>query len=262
MKTFLTELASVRLVLLALCLRTACLGATGPEAAFEAGNKLYEEGKFAEAASAYDKLLLEGNRSAALFYNLGTACYKAGHLGRAIAAYRQAELLSPRDTDLRANLQFVRQRVNGEDKSPLPSWRSWMSFLTLNEGAVLAAAAFWAWFLLLAAGEFRPAWRRSLGGARLTAGILSVLLAACLGLAAYVRLGEISAVVIKREAVVRFGPLDESQTAFTLPDGAEVTVLDTKDAWLQIRQASKRVGWVKRDQVVVLSGTGFTPKSP
>ena len=232
---------------------TSLVFAAGTEVAFDAANKLYEEGKFADAAAGYEQLLAGGNRTAAVFFNLGTACYKAGRMGRAIAAYRQAEQLSPRDSSLRANLQFVRKRVGGEDKSLVPLWKSWMWLLTLNEGAVLATAALWTWFLLLAAREFRPAWKKTLASSTLAAGLLTALLAACLGLAAYVRLGETSAVVVSREAVVRFGPLDESQTAFMLPDGTEVTVLDTKDNWLQVRERAKRVGWLKRDQVIVLA---------
>ena len=164
--------------------------AAGTEVAFDAANKLYEESKFIEAAAGYEKLLADGTRSASICYNLGTAYYKAGQMGRAIAAYRQAERLTPRDASLRANLQFVRKRVNGDDKSPLPSWRSWLTLLTLNEGAALAAAAFWVWCLLLAAREFRPAWRPALRNATLATGAATVLLTTTLGVSAYVNLGE------------------------------------------------------------------------
>ena len=244
------------------CVLLLCAGrawAAGTEVAFDAANKLYEENKFLEAAAGYESLLTNGTRSASIYYNLGTAYYKAGQMGRAIAAYRQAERLTPRDSSLRANLQFVRKRVNGEDKSPLPPLRSWLTLLTLNEGAALAAAAFWIWCLLLAAREFRPAWRPALRTVTLAAGAATVLLAAILGAAAYVTLGETPAVVTAREAIVRFGPIDESQTAFTLPDGAEITVLDRKNDWLQVRENAKRTGWLKSNQVVVLSDSPSAP---
>lgn len=233
--------------------------AAGAQADFDAANKLYEQGKFAEAAAAYDKVLTDGHRSAAVFYNLGTACYKAGQMGRAIAAYRQAELLSPRDASLRANLQFVRKRVNGEDKSPVPLWKNWLSLFTINEGSGLAAAAFWGWMLLLAAGEFKPALKPRLRRPALAAAAATVLFVACLAGAAYVRFAEKPAVVVVREAVVRYGPLDESQTAFQLPDGSEVVVLDAKDDWLQVRDTSKRVGWLKRNQVFLPGSVTIPP---
>ena len=238
------------------CLLARGVFAFGVEVAFDAANRLFEEGKPAEAAAAYEKMLAEGHRSASVYYNQGTAYYRAGQMGRCIAAFRRAEELTPRDAGLRANLQFVRKRVNGEEKAGGPAWRAWLMLLTLNEGTVLTAAAFWAWFLLLAAGEWKPALKRSLRSSARAAGVLVFITGGCLAASAYVRLGTVPAVVIVKEAVVRFGPLSESQTAFQLPDGAEVTVVDTKEDWLQVRDLGRRVGWLKRDQVIVLSPLG------
>src|SRR5206468_4104202 len=75
--------------------------------AFDAANKLYEQGNYPAAAAAYEQLIQSGQRSETLYFNLGDAWFKAGQLGRAIAAWRQAEFLSPRDPALRFNLQFI-----------------------------------------------------------------------------------------------------------------------------------------------------------
>ena len=83
--------------------------AEDPSALFDAGNKLYEQGKYGEAAAAYLRLLERGDRSAAVYFNLGNACFKSGQIGRAILAYREAARVTPRDPDLRANLQFARK---------------------------------------------------------------------------------------------------------------------------------------------------------
>ncbi len=243
-------LAAVWAVLL-LAANGAC--AAGTEVAFDGANKLYEEGKFVEAARGYETLLAQGIRSFSIYYNLGTAYYRAGQMGRAVAAFRRAEQLSPRDASLRADLQFLRKKVNGEDKSPVPLWQAWITWLTLDEGAVMAATALWIWFGCLALGEWKPALKKRLRPAALAAGVLTGVFVGCLAASAYVRYGDVSAVVVVREAVARFGPLDEAQTAFHLSDGAEVTVGDAKDNWLQVRDSSKRIGWVKRDQVVLLS---------
>lgn len=227
--------------------------AAGLEVAFDAANKLYEEGKYPEAAQAYEKLLAGGARSASLYYNLGTACFRAGQMGRSVAAFRQAEELTPRDPSLRAKLQFVRKQVSGDGKVLTGWWQSWMRLFTLNEGAVLAALALWAWCLLLAAGEWRPAWKSRLQSAQRAAGLLTLIMAAGLALSAQARYGTTWAVVVAREAVVRFGPIDEAQTSHPLPDGTEVEVLDTKDQWRQVRDASGRSGWVKQDQILLLA---------
>src|SRR5262245_10878323 len=98
-------LAALAFLLLGLT-GSMAFSAESPAAAFEQANRLYEQGKFAEAAAAYEQLIHSGHRSAALFYNLGNAWFKAGQQGRAIAAYRQAEKWNPRDPNLNFNLQF------------------------------------------------------------------------------------------------------------------------------------------------------------
>src|SRR5262245_57940734 len=89
---------------------------------FDAANKLYAQSKFTDAAAAYEKIVAGGSASAALYFNLGNAYFKVNQLGRAIAAYRQAEELSPRDPDVRANAQFARNRVQGPRLS-MSLWR-------------------------------------------------------------------------------------------------------------------------------------------
>src|SRR4051794_29504249 len=97
--------SAARVTLLCLACLLALLGtparAEDLAAAFDQANKLYEQGKFAEAAGAYEKLAQSTPASPALYFNLGNAWFKAGQSGRAIAAYRRAEILAPRDPNLR-----------------------------------------------------------------------------------------------------------------------------------------------------------------
>src|SRR6266446_6853706 len=98
------------------------------------------------------------------------------------------------------------------------------------------------------------------GVAGIPPGLAAVLLAACLGAAAFEQANTRSAVVIVPEAIVRYGPLEESQVFYQLRDGMEVSVLDEKqvsgnEAWLQVQDSARRVGWLKRDQVISQSTT-------
>ncbi len=226
-------------------------------AAFDQANKLYEQGKFTEAAAAYEKLTQDGQVSATVYFNLGNAWFKAGQNGRAIAAYLQAEQLSPRDPNLRFNLQFVRQKVTGSEATPGTAWQRALAALTLNEWTALLVAAFWLWFLLLALREVHPNFRRPLRLYAGLAGLATLALGGCLAAAAYDQAGVVDAVVVVPDAVVRYGPLEESHVSYQLRDGSEVVVLDEKQfgdkqTWLQVRDAGRRIGWLKRDQVVVL----------
>ena len=220
--------------------------------AFDAANKLYEEGKYAGGGAALQKLVQSGLVSDTLYFNLGNACYKAGQNGRAIAAYRQAERLAPRDPSVRFNLQFVRKKVNGNDNVPGRWWQRWLSRLTLNEWTMLTTSSLWLWFLLLALIQWRRELKRTLRSCINIFGTASGLLAVCLGTALYDYYFNQPAIVIAREAVVRNGPLDESQSAYSVQDGMELTVLDQKDDWLQVSDARQRIGWLKRTEVLLL----------
>jgi uncharacterized protein YgiM (DUF1202 family) len=79
------------------------------------------------------------------------------------------------------------------------------------------------------------------------AGLLCACAAAALHETRFVR----TAIVITGEAAVRFGPLAESPTAFTVHDGAELRILDQKNEWVQVSTDPRRVGWLRRDQVLV-----------
>jgi tetratricopeptide (TPR) repeat protein len=246
--------AASSLALLLLGLWPAGVSAESSAAAFESANKLYEEGKFSDAASAYEKLALSGQASEAVYFNLGNALFKSGQIGRAIAAYRRAEQIAPRDPDVRANLQFARKQTAGPSLSP-SRWQRWLGRLNLNEWTLLTVGAGWLWLLMLAARQCWPALRPSLRGYVLFLAAATVFLGACLGAALYENRVARTAIVVVPDAVVRLGPVAESQDSFTAHDGAELRVLDQKDEWLEVTAGPGRFGWLRRDQVL-LSASG------
>lgn len=227
--------------------------AVGVNTEFNMANKLYAEGKFAAAAATYDRILHSGAVSPALWFNYGNAEYKLGHAGRAIAAYRRAELLAPRDDEVRANLAFVRKQVVGPTLRE-SWWENWLGNLTLNEWAVLAAGAFWLTFILHAARQLRPAWRSRLRGLTVAVVVVTLLSCAGLGAAATIHFTRQTAVVIASEATARSGPFSEAQDAFKVHDGAELAVLNRRGDWLQVSGGAGQIGWLPAKQVEVLPG--------
>ena len=221
-----------------------------PTAKFDDANKLYEQGKFAEAAVSYEKLLQAGQASEAVFFNFGNALFKGGHIGRAIAAYQQAQRITPRDPDVRANLQFARNQVQGPTLQPERVWR-WLGKLTLNEWTWLATAAVWLCFLFLSLMQLRPGLRPLLKAYSLWIGVLAIALCTCFSAAFYFDRLAHRAIVVAQEAVARQAPVEESQSAFTLHDGAELQILDQKDQWLQVQADQKRIGWVRKEALLV-----------
>lgn len=220
-------------------------------AAFDAANKLYYQDKFKEAAAAYQKLLSENGASPALHFNLGNTFFKSGKLGEAIRHYRLAEKLDPRDPDIQANLHFARDTVGGgAPKQSLIS--TWLGRLSLNEWAALVTFSVWIWLGLIATGMMKPALKTALRTYVRWSGVAAMVLAACLAVDYRGQVGNQAAVVSVTEAVVRFGPLEESDSHFTLRDGSEVNIHDSKDGWFQITDTQGRSGWLKEKQVATV----------
>jgi len=223
-------------------------------AAFEQANKLYEQGKYRDAAAGYEALLEQKIESSTIYFNLGNAWYKAGQNGRAIAAYLRAERLTPRDPSIRFNLGFVRNKVSETQVSPGTFLQRGLRRFTVNEWSIAATSALWFWFLLLAAREIRPRWAMMLRGYIIMAAAATVVLGAATGAALYDRSVVRPGVVITPEVTVHYGPLDESRAFYTLRDGAEVRVLEEQNSWVKIEDANARQGWVRAGQVIPVFG--------
>ncbi len=215
------------------------------EASFDAANKLYAQNKFAEAATAYEQIIAGGSVSPALYFNLGNAHFKAGQIGHAIAAYRDAQELAPRDPDIRANLQFARNRVQGPRVTPA-RWQTWLATLTANEWATLTTAAIWVMLGLFIARCIKPALTPALRPWTLASIIATLVIFVGTRLAIHQNHSQFIGIVTVADATIRNSPLDEAPSAFTAHDGAELRVLDHKDEWLQVTDDNHRLGWVKR----------------
>ena len=230
---------------------TFSLSAHAELSSFDEANRLYEQGKYRDAIEAYEGLLNAGTESPAVWFNLGNAHFKAGHIGEAIAAYREAEALAPRDADVRANLDFAQRQVTGPTlhRSVLAQT---MSQLTLNEWTVIATLPVWAWFGLMIAGQIKPKVRASLRKWVWGAGLAGITGGALVVLAYQERYHQTTLVVNSRDTVVRLGPFDESPGALTASDGAEFALRDSKADWYQISDGQKILGWLKTNAVVVV----------
>lgn len=218
---------------------------------FSHANQLYAEGKFSAAAKAYDTILTGGALSPNLLFNKGNAEFKSGDLGRAVAAYRRAALLAPRDAEIRANLDFARNQVQGATWRQT-WWESALGALSLNEWTVFAAITFWLTFILFAAVQLRPAWKIFLRTPARAMAVAAAFFCACLIAAATVHFSDSVAVVISPNVVTRSGPFDDAQNAFAVHDGAELAILDQRNGWVQVSDDSGRIGWMKDTQVDVL----------
>jgi len=193
---------------------------------FRGANKLYYEAQFTNAASVYEKLIQSGQHAPSLYFNLGNAWFKSGQIGRAIAAYRHADSL-PREIRMCARISSSLEISPGT--LIFPQRLATLAQQTHSKRMdLLATGPVWLWFLLLAAPAMAATVEKQFPHSFICPGCRVTCLCGCLAAALYEDRGFQTAVVIAREAVVRHGPLEESQNSFAVHDGAELRVLDRK----------------------------------
>lgn len=225
--------------------------AASPAEQFENGNRWLAQGKAAEALAAYAQIPPE-QTSAALEFNRGLAHLQIGQIGQAIARLRRAERLTPRDPEVRQAIAKARARV--ASTAPVSSTPTqFLGRLTLNEWAVLAGLAWWAWFALLFLGRVSAGTRRAVGGYTFAVGALALGLTSLLAVSVWLRREEPGVIATQANAAVRISPLDEAKVAFTAADGAELRLEDRRDGWLRVAEpASGRAGWISADAVALV----------
>ncbi len=244
-------------LLVLLFVAVACLGPLGAADAdgFARGNALYSDGKFSEAAAAYESEAQRGHFTANAFYNLANAYYRLGDRGRAILNYQRALLLEPTHAEAAANLTFVRGRTPAPT---LPGSGGFAGWLDVDGWTWLAAAGGW----LAVVGWGAAVFRRRSRGLTLAAGISGAAVCAASVWALVLLNGGAKnpnrAVVLADDTRALYSPADNSKAVLTLSAGGEVSVLSEQGAWVYVQLADGSRGWVSADRLekVVPSANG------
>jgi tetratricopeptide (TPR) repeat protein len=227
------------------------LRATTPAELFERGNGAYEQGRFEDAAAAYETILGYGIRDPRVHYNLANAHARLGRLGPAILHYERALRLDPADAEARDNLEYVRGRIR--DRVPSSEMPYPVSLVTASLGRLSPDRAAWTFLALyvLAAGLLGAiplaggaVARRVLGYAALIAGLLAA--GAGGGMAYVVRETTAPrAIVMADRADVLSGPADDNTVLFTVHEGTRLEVRNARDGWLQVGLPNALSGWIR-----------------
>jgi tetratricopeptide (TPR) repeat protein len=225
-------------------------GAGDPNGLFRQACNLYEKGDFGSALGEFKAVKAGGMENAALYYNMGNCYYREGQLGRAVASYRRALMLAPRDNDVKTNLALIRAAVGSGDTTstaglatmtalPLRFFSArqfqWIFYLAYY----LAAACFLG--VLFLRGRFR---RIGVYGV-----IAAIVVAGCaLGLSEYgiSKFRTVTdGVVVTDRAPLTSGPGDAFQEIATLPDGLELRLKAKSGIWVEVELPTGEVGWLR-----------------
>lgn len=224
-------------------------------------SELYASGEYEAAAECFEALERQGNGNGHLLYNLGNARYRAGQLGLAVHAWRRAHLFLPRDGDLAANLRTAREQLRDELAPPdqrEPLARALLApydSLSARELLLLGASAWGLLFILLAIRlvRFVPGW---LPGA-LALGAITLFGLGSWSVRSYSVARHPVAVVIVDEVTLRSGRDVMSTDLARLHEGAEASVVERTDDWVQVSLSTGLRGWMPAAAVGLV---GFDPE--
>lgn len=244
------------LVVLVVCASSLTLGTAQDEnlnmLAQQAGEH-YRQGDYAAARSIYEMLLEAGGKDSAIYYNLGQTYFELQDMGRALVNYRRAQLLAPRDLDLIAAIERVREaRVDilGDETHLMDNLASLTAgLLTIEEfdwvmfGLWITLCSLIGWFVI------GPRWQPLLRGLLLIVGsvlIVALILWICRH---YVNARRPAGVVVEDVVSVMSGPGDDYLAIYDLHAAAEVRLLERRAGWAHFILPDGREGWIRLETI-------------
>ncbi|OGL47818.1 MAG: hypothetical protein A2W05_09340 [Candidatus Schekmanbacteria bacterium RBG_16_38_10] len=220
-------------------------------------NQAYNRGDYDRAVLLYQKLLDLGTRNSLLYYNLGNCFFRKGELGKSILNYKKSELYNPRNEDLKANLNYVRQSIKDKIEVRGDGIRKrfffWYYALNLKEIFIfflIFNGIFWILAVLKLFKSF-PFLRAVF--------FVFLLLMLVSGISAATKFYEMEnfkgGVVLAEEVSVRSGDSITDTVIFKLHEGTEIEILDERDDWVKIKlpHGSKDMrGWLEKKFVGIV----------
>ena len=226
---------------------------------FDEATEAYNKGKYNQAIENYEKIIENGEHSAALYFNLGNAYYKLNKIAPSIYYYEKSLLLDPSDPEVKNNLGFARNMtLDAIDQMPETGIGKIFSgitgFLSFDQWAItsivfilLFVLGYIAFYYLSYSSQKRIAFIASM--ASLVLSIVAVFIA-YLEYTSY--RAEQPAIVFENEVIVKSEPNNRSQETFRIHEGTKVFVLDTLSDWNKIKLADGKTGWLPSQNIKLL----------
>jgi hypothetical protein len=196
-----------------------------------------------DTPAALERTLAADGWSPRVLYELGSAYAASGHPGPAILAFERAQLLAPRDAEIRADLSRVREAAGLAAPPPPSRIEAALGTLTSDEWTWLAIAA----GILACTGTVALAWSIRRGAAR-TLLVGGVAVGALAISAAIAVAPSPDAAIVVRGDLARIAPFAAADGAFTAPEGEQVSIEQQRGDYVYVRDGD-REGWLPRLEV-------------
>lgn len=221
--------------------------------------KLYNAGKFEDAASAYEKIIRNTYADENLYYNLGNAYYRSGKIAEAVWCYEKTLLINPTIEDASFNLNIVRNK-NGAPPATVDlsltekiisgfTFFSFSRYLIFMFGTLLLLLSTILLFLTTAEVRVR---RRFFGGSMV---LLPIFIYTIIGTSASYHDS-----FVKKEAIIspmsvnlKSSPDANGMDISIVYAGNKVSIKDKAGEWIKVQTANRAEGWINSESLLMLS---------
>lgn len=223
------------------------------------GDSAYIKNDFASAIQIYESLLQQGE-APEIYYNLGNCYYKTDDIARAILNYERALLLSPGNTDIRANLEIARSKTI-DKVTPVPEifFITWIKSLVNSQSSDAWARTGIVSFLLLLVSLAIFFFTQHIKWKKIgfSAAILFLIVTVLSNLFASQQKSYLTnrndAIILSPSVTVRSTPSESGTSLFVLHEGRKVEIKDNSmREWKEIRLEDGKVGWVPSSSIEVI----------
>lgn len=244
------------------------------------GNEFYRLGQFSDSFDKYAGAIDQGAMSVGAYYNFSNAAFRLGDPVLAVAGFRIAQDLAPRDAEVTANITFAQTAAGVPARAGVASWHEympWVRYLSSQEYLLALSAVVTAVFVCLSVSLIMRSsaarFAAALKIASVVLGVLGVLLGSCFFVNWDRMAPRARGIVLVNKASLRSEAAAESLELFSLPRGAEFRVLEEIPAhhtdrlsyvplarearkpisggWIRVRYDNETRGWLKSDDVLV-----------
>jgi len=224
---------------------------------FDQGNSLYNEGKFQEAITTYERILDSENHSAQLYFNIANAYYKMNRIAPSVYYYEKALQLAPNDNDIKNNLSFA-QNMTIDAIEDIPEMgfskiiRNIVNKSSYDIWAILSVVFVVLFVVLFLAYYFSYSTNRK----RLAFLSSNLSLVLVLGTLIFAfqkykyEQNDNPAIVFAQESEIKSEPNLRSEIAFKLHEGTKVQVLEIyNENWTKIKLTDGKSGWIPSQDI-------------
>ena len=227
---------------------------------FVTANERYNAGDFSLAIEKYHEILINGNHSSDLYFNLGNAYYKVDSLASAIYYYEKGLKFYPNNADLIQNLQYLNNliinNIDPVNVDVLSNKANYIyNYFSLHYWSILCIILGTVSSFLFLLYYFS----RSSKIKRITfmLFVLSYIMTSSILFISFQNYNSRTdfqyAIVFDQSIDVNLEPNSNSEVLFKIYEGTKLEIIeDFVNDWLKIKLRDGQIGWIIKNKLKII----------